>query len=68
MVNLLKGKQMAIFAVIKDGIVTNVIVADSKEIAEDVTGLTCIEYDQDSSNAAHIGYTYDGTNFITSTE
>ena len=56
--NLLKGKQMATFAVIEDEKVTNVIVADSKEIAEEVTGLTCVEYDQDGSNPAHIGYNY----------
>ena len=57
--NLRKGKQMATFAVIENGTVTNVIVADTKAIAEDVTGLPCFEYDQDSDNAAHIGGTYD---------
>lgn len=35
---------MATFAVIKDGIVDNVIVAISQAIAEEVTGLTCIEH------------------------
>ena len=34
---------MANFAVIKDGIVTNTIVADSKAIAEEVTGLEVLE-------------------------
>ena len=53
---------MANYAVIKDGIVNNVIVADTKEIAETVTGLTCIEYTDE--NRAGIGWTYDGTNFI----
>ena len=52
---------MANYAVIKDGIVNNVIVADTKEIAEAVTGLTCIEYTDE--NPAGIGWTYDGTNF-----
>lgn len=52
---------MANYAVIKDGIVDNVIVADTKEIAETVTGLTCIEYTDE--NPAGIGWTYDGTNF-----
>lgn len=33
------------FAVIKDNIVNNIIVADSLEIAENVTGLQCVEYD-----------------------
>ena len=52
---------MANYAVIKDGIVNNVIVADTKEIAETVTGLTCIEYTDETP--AGIGWTYDGTNF-----
>lgn len=33
------------FAVIKNNIVNNIIVADSLEIAENVTGLQCVEYD-----------------------
>jgi hypothetical protein len=53
---------MANFAVIKDGVVDNVIVADTKEIAEQVTGLTCVEYTEE--NPAGIGWTYDGVNFI----
>jgi len=44
---------MATFAVIKDGIVDNCIVAESLAIAEEVTGLTCIEYTVPS-----IGYAY----------
>jgi len=35
---------MATFAVIKDGIVDNCIVAESLAIAEELTGLTCVEY------------------------
>jgi hypothetical protein len=50
---------MATFAVIKDGIVENCIVADSKEIAEKITGLTCIE-----SDIAHIGFPYIDGNFV----
>jgi|LakMenE18May11ns_1017448.scaffolds.fasta_scaffold8807742_1 hypothetical protein len=53
---------MANYAVIKDGIVTNVIVAESQEIAESVTGLTCIEY-QLEPGAPGIGWSYDGTDF-----
>lgn len=53
---------MANYAVIKDGIVTNVIVAESQEIAESVTGLTCIEY-QLEPGAPGIGWAYDGTDF-----
>ena len=52
---------MATFAVIKDGTVNNVIVADTKEIAETVTGLTCIEYTNE--NPVGIGWTYDGAEF-----
>jgi hypothetical protein len=52
---------MANYAVIKDGIVNNVIVADTKEIAETVTGLTCIEYTNE--NPAGIGWAYDGASF-----
>ena len=52
---------MANFAVIEDGLVTNAIVADTKEIAELVTGLTCVEYTDD--NPAFIGGTYDGETF-----
>jgi hypothetical protein len=52
---------MAKFAVIENGIVQNVIIADTKEIAEEVTGLTCIEYT--SENPAYIGLGFDGTTF-----
>ena len=47
---------MATFAVVKDGLVENCIVADSLEIAQEVTGLTCVEYT--SENPAGIGFTY----------
>jgi hypothetical protein len=47
---------MATFAVIKDGIVENCIVAESLAIAEEVTSLNCIEYTID--NAPSIGYLY----------
>ena len=52
---------MANFAEIKEGVVTNVIVADTKEIAELVTGSTCVEYTDE--NPAGIGWTWDGTKF-----
>ncbi len=35
---------MTTFAVIDNNIVENIIVADTKEIAEKVTGKECIEY------------------------
>jgi hypothetical protein len=47
---------MATFAVINDNIVENVIVADTKEIAEQVTGKECVEYTDE--NPAGIGWTY----------
>jgi hypothetical protein len=53
---------MANYAVIKDGIVTNVIVAESQEIAESVTGLTCVEIQQEPG-APGIDWAYDGTDF-----
>lgn len=47
---------MAKFAVIKDNKVENIIVAESKAVAEEVTGFTCIEYGD--SDAPHIGLGY----------
>jgi len=52
---------MAEYAVIKDGIIINIIVADSKEIAEQCSGLSCAEYD--NTSRVRIGWSYDGTNF-----
>lgn len=39
---------MATYAVIENGTVINVIVADSQEIAEQVTEKTCIEYTEEA--------------------
>jgi hypothetical protein len=47
---------MAYFAVMSNGIVQNTIVADTLEIAEMVTGLTCIEYTE--SDPVSIGEPY----------
>ena len=47
---------MTTFAVVKDGLVENCIIADSLEIAQEVTGLTCVEYTEE--NPAGIGFTY----------
>jgi hypothetical protein len=52
---------MATFAVIDNNTVTNIIVADTKEIAETVTGSTCVEYTDE--NPTGIGWTYDGSTF-----
>ena len=49
---------MANFAVLDEtNVVTNIIVAETKEIAEDVTQATCIEYTDE--NPAEIGWIYD---------
>ena len=50
---------MANFAVIQDGIVENIIVADNLEIAEAATGKTCVPYEQGNDTHAHIGLGYD---------
>jgi hypothetical protein len=52
---------MTNFAVLSGNTVMNIITADSLEIAESVTGLTCIEYT--SENPAYIGLGFDGTTF-----
>ena len=52
------------FAVIdSDNTIINLIVADSIETAENVTGKTCIEYDLDE-NLLDLTWTYDGESFI----
>jgi hypothetical protein len=56
---------MLYFAVIENDKVTNRIIADSLEIAESVTGKTCIEFTD--IHTGNIGDTYDGTNFISPT-
>jgi len=54
---------MAFFAVIgADNIVENVIIADSLEIANEITGKNCVEYTE--QHPAGIGWTYAGTHFI----
>jgi hypothetical protein len=57
---------MATFAVIDNNTVTNVIVAETKEVAEMVTGLTCIEYT--AENPVSIGWTYNNSTFEQLTE
>jgi hypothetical protein len=51
------------FAVINDGVVINVIVCDTKELAEQITHLTCVEFDLELREAG-IGHAYDGSKFI----
>ena len=50
------------FAVMDNDKVLNTIVAESKDIAEQVTGRTCIEYAP--QDKAEPGGTFDGVSFI----
>lgn len=50
---------MTNYAVIENGIITNVIVADTKEIAEDATKKICVEI----VDTYGIGDIWDGNNF-----
>jgi hypothetical protein len=52
---------MANFAVIKDNIVVNVILADTLEDAEQATNSTCIEYTEEAP--AGIGWYHNGETF-----
>lgn len=52
---------MGNFAVIEDGKVTNTIFCESKALAEEVTGKTCVEYTE--ANPAVIGLGYNGRTF-----
>jgi hypothetical protein len=49
------------FAVIEDGVVTNIIISDSLENAQFGSGKLCIEYDE--NNLVHIGMSWNGENF-----
>ena len=51
---------MATYAVIEYGKTVNTILADSKEIAEEVTGKLCVEL----SDGFGVGDTWDGEKFI----
>jgi hypothetical protein len=49
------------FAVVQNSIVTNILIAESQEIAEQVTGQTCVEYTD--SNPAVRGLSYNNETF-----
>jgi len=53
---------MGNYAVIQNNIVSNIIVAESKEIAENATGFNCVEVDS-STFEVSVGWSYDGTDF-----
>lgn len=48
---------MTTFAVLINDVVENIIVADSLDTAETLTGKTCVEYSE--NNLAQIGFIYD---------
>jgi hypothetical protein len=48
---------MSLFAIVENNVVINIIVAESKEIAETVTKATCVEYE--TQNDCGIGWVYD---------
>ena len=52
---------MSNYAVIENNAIMNVIVADSKEIAEQVTGKLCIELPEIGFG---VGNTWDGEKFV----
>jgi hypothetical protein len=53
---------MATFAVIENEKVINLIVAETHEIAEEITKFVCVEYAD--HNSVGIGWSYDGKKFI----
>ena len=60
--SLERKKKMAEFAVIVNNTVVNMIVAESKEIAEQATFTTCIETNPEM--CIKIGMQWDGSSFI----
>jgi hypothetical protein len=52
---------MAKYLVINNDVIENIIVAESKEIAEQITGFNCIEYTE--GNPEGIGWEWNGTEF-----
>ena len=54
---------MADYAVIQNGVVVNVIVAESLEIAEKFTEKTCVEFDPNTGQGG-IGWRYNGEIFL----
>jgi len=52
---------MAMFAVMSGNKVINTIIADTKELAQEVTSSVCIEYTE--QNPAAIDWTYNGSTF-----
>jgi hypothetical protein len=65
MVNFIKAKMikesyMPNYGILENTLITNVIVAETKEIAEQVTGKTCVELPPLNVGT---GWTYEGGTF-----
>ena len=59
---------MASYAVVREGVVINCILADGLETAQAVTGLECVEFSLDpiekyNNDRITIGWTWDGSEF-----
>lgn len=57
---------MPVFVVVNNNIVSNRIVADTLELAEEITNATCVEVPK--SLEVNNGYFYDGTDFVSPEE
>jgi hypothetical protein len=57
---------MPIFVVMNNNIVSNRIVADTLELAEEMTNAACVEVSK--SLEINNGYFYDGTDFVSPEE
>lgn len=53
---------MSLYAVLNNNLVINVIVAESQEIAQEATNMTCVEIPEDVT--AGMGFTYIDGEFI----
>lgn len=52
---------MPSYAVLSNDVVINTMIADSKELAESLTGGTCVEFTV--KDTVQVGFVYDGTTF-----
>ena len=55
---------MANYAIVNQNVVSNIIVADTKEIALEVSFQGAIVVECTNNNPANIGWIYDGSKFI----
>ena len=53
---------MAIYAVISNGIVVNTIIAETQNIAQQITSMQCVKFNLEAQEAG-IGYSYNGKKF-----